>query len=275
MMEFMRRQQQQQQGMAQRSQGQFGGMPQLGANSNNPFQHDPSQGLPNAQSHVNSASTNANFMQQQALRQNAMLSANPGNPMNRQLNLLLQQNQENQQVPSNPQLAFLRQMQQQQQQQHQQPHGQPQFPLQQHAQMNNPQIPGFFGGASMTANMPNNMPQTNGISRPMMPQQQVLSDGGVPAGMPGAVPGQRRPNLVEMQEKATQLRNIIQEGEARIKRLQAQQAGPMSAEVLQEISNAQKDVEQRRQLLNRIMNYVRQMQNGGVPPGMAMTPANA
>ena len=75
---------------------------------------------------------------------------------------------------------------------------------------------------------------------------------------------QRRTNLAEMQKKAQQLRNTIQDTEARLKSLQAQQVGYQYLEQLAlEISEAQREVEVRRQMLQKIMVVVRSVQQGG------------
>ena len=146
MIEYLRARQQQQ-AMPQRQQMQFG-MPPLGANGNASFPHDPSQAIPNSQSHMGGAPSNPNYMQMQALRQNQMFAQNQGGQFNRQLNLMLQQNQESQNVAGNNPMSLL-QRQFQQSQHVQQQHTQPQAPLQQHQGMNAPQLPpGIFPGSA-------------------------------------------------------------------------------------------------------------------------------
>ena len=108
MIEYLRARQQQQ-AMPQRQQMQFG-MPPRGANGNASFPHDPSQAIPNSQSHMGGAPSNPNYMQMQALRQNQMFAQNQGGQFNRQLNLMLQQNQESQNVASNNPMSLLQRL---------------------------------------------------------------------------------------------------------------------------------------------------------------------
>ncbi|KAI0714422.1 hypothetical protein C8T65DRAFT_644276 [Cerioporus squamosus] len=290
MMEFLRSRggmPNQPQGMPQQQpqrQLPFGGMPQLGANGMPSFSHDPSQGLPNAQAQFGNTPGGQNFsnnlqLQQALARTQNQMFSNQGNDSMRQLNLMLQQQNQNGMPNQNAMAAFQRLQQSQQQHPQQQ---QTQHP--QHSQgMGGAQLPpGIFAGAmnpSMSGNMPSNL-QASQLAQarqagmiPQLPQHGGMSDGQMQAqGQPNQ---QRRPlNLQDMHDKAQQLRNSIAATEGRIKQYQMQQqvgGGPIPPDHLaSEINRMQKDVEQRREALRRILAIVQGVAGGGTPGGLTL-----
>ncbi|RDX43784.1 hypothetical protein OH76DRAFT_1174999 [Lentinus brumalis] len=292
MMEFLRSRQgmpNQPQGMPQQQQQRqlpFGGMPQLGANGMPSFSHDPSQGqaqfgnTPGGQNFPN------NLQLQQALarsNQNPMFS-NQGNDSMRQLNLILQQQNQNG-MPNNNALAAFQRLQQSQQQHPQQQ----QTPHPQHSQaMGGGQLPpGIFAGAMNPHNMPANI-QASQLAQAQAQARQAGMIAQLPQhGMPdGQMQGQgqpnqqrRQPNLQDMQDKAQQLRNSIAATEGRIKQYQVQQqvgGGPYSPDQFAaEINRMQKDVEQRREALRKILLIMQGVASGGtLPVNMKPPPAS-
>ena len=266
-------------------------MPQLGANGLPSFPHDPSQGLSNAPSQFGNApggQTFSNPMQLQqtlARNQNPMFS-NQGNDPMRQLNLMLQQ-QNQSGMPSNNTMAAFQQRLQQTQQQQQQQHAQQQHASHpQHPQgMGGAQLPpGMFVGAmnpSMSGNIPANLQNNQLAARQagMMPQQG-MGDGQMQ--MQGQQnPPPRRPvvNLQDLHDRAQQMRQVIVNTEMRIKQYQLQQqVSGGNDHLAAEINKMQKDVEQRRESLRKMLTIM-QMQgvvNGGnsggvtVPMGMCV-----
>lgn len=256
----------------------FGGMPQLGANGMPSFSHDPSQGLPNAQPQFGNTPGGQNFpnnvqLQQALARNQNPMFTNQGNDPMRQLSLMVQQQNQNGMPNSSAMAAFqrLQQSQQAHPQQQQSPH--PQHPQ----GMGGAQLPpGIFAGA-MNQSMSGNMQQANQLAQArqagMIPQlpQHGMSDGQMQA--QGQQNQRRMPNLQEMQDKAQQLRNSIAATEGRMKQYQLQQqagGGPYSPDQLAtEITRMQKDVEQRREALRRIV-AIMQAATSGTPGGMAL-----
>ncbi|PIL29872.1 hypothetical protein GSI_08079 [Ganoderma sinense ZZ0214-1] len=241
------------------------GMPQMGVN-NSPFPHDPSQALQNAQPQFGNPPGGQNFGIPQHLqgmqRNSNQMFTNQGSQM-RQLDLMLAQNQQNQNgLPNqNPMAAVLQRQFAQQQSQAQQPQ-----PSQLSSMGAPPLPPGIFGNMAMQPNL-QNMQQHNSMS-------QNRAAGGMVSQMPdgqvqGQQPGRRHVTLAEMQVKANEFKNAIVAGESRIRNLreQALTSHLPPESVAQEISKVQKEVMERRQALQKIMQYLRPTGANGAAAG--------
>ncbi|KAH9945481.1 uncharacterized protein BXZ73DRAFT_38314 [Epithele typhae] len=249
----------------------FSGMQHLAGNNASPFQHDPSQGLQNVHAQVGNAPTpqNINQLQMQAMRAgqpNGMFSAQGGS-MNRQLDMLMAHNQENQRaMGNNASMAMVQRALQQQSQL------QSQGPQQSHHQMNATQIPGLFPGgpnmnaASMNPNLASSMQLAQMRQQQLLNQsQQGLQDSSLQSQQNGAGQGQaRQPSIHEMNQRATALRSGLNDSEARLKNLQNQPGVPMTDQLAMEITKVQKEVEMRRQALSRALIIMQNLQNRGV-----------
>ena len=231
-----------------------GGMPQMGV-TNSPFPHDPSQGMQNAQPQFGNGQNFGNPLHLQGIQRNpaAQMFANQGGPM-RQLDLMMAQNQQNQNsIPNQNMAALQRQFAQQQQQQSQTQQPQPS----QMSAMGAPQLPpGLFGNMTMSQNL-QNMQQHN----PMAPNRATsVMVSQMPDGqMQGQQPARRPITLAEMQLKASEFKNAIAAGESRIKSLRDQAVNnhlPQES-VAQEISKVQKELMERRQAFQKIMQILR------------------